>query len=286
MNWQILVIISVLASSVLVILQRVLLRHQKTDPIAFVLFTQLINSAVMLIVALVVGFKLPDLSLLWFPILLTFVLYGGGHILYANTLKRVEASVFSTLLATSTVWVMVMGAIVFHEHINILQIMGAVLIFVSIGLLVERTSKLKPKLEKSVVMGLLMGVVFGVASAAWVYVGKQSDAVTWIALSALGPGLVVLLLRPKSVLKMRPLLTKSVLSKMLVLAASFGIANLAMLAAYKRGSITLIAPLLQTSIIVTVLIGIAFLGERTKLWHKLAAAVVCFVGVLIITVHL
>lgn len=216
----------------------------------------------------------------WLPILLTFVLYGSGHILYAHTLKRVEASVFTTLLATSTVWIMVMGTVVYHEKIGVLQLLGALLIFASIGMLAEHTGRIK--LDKSIVIGLVMGLIFGIASAAWVYVGKGTDPLTWVALSAIGPGLVVLLVRPQAVLKIKPLLTKPVLIKMACIAASFGIANLAVLGAHSRGSVTVVAPLLQTSIIVTALIGIFFLGERKRLWHKTAAAVICFSGVLLI----
>ena len=280
MDWQFFTSISVIASSTLVIIQRVILRNQKTDPIAFVLLTQLINSIVMTIIAILNGWKMPDLSLYWFPMLVTFVLYGGGHILYAHTLKRVEASVFSILLATSTVWVMAMGVIVFDEIIGLREIIGALLIFASIVLLTERTGKIK--LDRSIVMGLVMGLIFGIASAAWVYVGKLADSLTWIALSAIGPGLVVLFIQPRAVLKIKPLLTKSVLAKMALLSASFGVANLAMLIAYKSGPITSVAPLLQTNILVTVLLGIVFLGERARLLHKIGAGIVCLLGVLLL----
>lgn len=283
MSWQLLVIISVLTSSLMVIMQRVLLHNDKSDPVAFTVFSKLLGAAVLFVIALSTGFVWPDFSQYWFCILLTFVLYSGGHLLYSYTLKRVEASVFSTLLATSTVWVMIMGYIVFDESIHPEQLLGALLILISVGMLAERSGKLK--IDKGILMGLLIGVVFGVASAAWVYVGKHTDVESWNAISAAGPALFILLINPRSIKKMKPFLSGSLLSKMLVLALASGICNLTMLAAYQKGQVSSVAPLMQTSVLVTVVLGVVFLKERTRLWQKSLAAMVCFLGVVLIVLN-
>jgi uncharacterized membrane protein len=60
------------------------------------------------------------------------------------------------------------------------------------------------------------------------------------------------------------------------------VSNVASLAAYRRGPVSLIAPLQKTSVLLTVVVAVIFLQERTRLWQKGVAASLCFLGVLLI----
>jgi uncharacterized membrane protein len=84
---------------------------------------------------------------------------------------------------------------------------------------------------------------------------------------------------------MKPFFTKQVLIKMGFLAVSFSICNLAMLAAYQKGRVSTVSPLMQTSLIVTVILGVVFLKERNRLWQKSLAALICFLGVVLIVLN-
>ena len=209
-----------------------------------------------------------------------FGLYGAGHVLYARTLKRVEASTFSILLNTNAIWIILMGYTVFHEHPHVVQLFGTVLILASVGIIAERSGTFR--LEPGAMLGLLVGLIFGVAASAWVYVGKHSDVVTWTALSFAGTPMLLLLAQPASVRELTPFFDRMVLVRLVCLALFWGISNVAALAAYQRGPVSLIAPLQKTGVILTVLVAIIFLGERTRLWQKTVAASVCFLGVLLI----
>jgi drug/metabolite transporter (DMT)-like permease len=281
MPWEIFVIINLVTASLLVPLQRLLLRKEKTEPIPFIVVSQLLTGTLLIPFVLVNGFHMPDLSKHGFLIVAMFLLYSFGHYLYAHTLKRVEASIFSTLLGTSTIWVVAMGYLVLHEALSVSDVLGAVIIMTSVLMLMERKNR-KIHVEKSIVMGLLVGLIFGIASSMWVYIGKYSDLLTWTMISFFGTPLIFLLIRPKLAQTAKHFLSGELLIKMLILAVVWAIDNLASLAAYQRGSVSIIAPLLQTSAILSVIIAIIFLGERKRLHWKIAAAVVCFVGVALI----
>ncbi len=281
MNWQIFVVINLVTASLLVPLQRLLLRREETDPITFIVVSQVITGLLLVPVVLVHGFQLPDLSKYGLVMVAMFLLYSIGHYLYANTLKQVEASVFSTLLSTSTVWVVAMGYFVLHEALHISDIVGTVVIMASVFMLMERKQR-KLHLEKSILMGLLVGLTFGVASSMWVYVGKGSDLLTWTMLSFFGTPVILLAVRPKTFRKAKHFLSGKLLVSMLILAVVWAVDNLASLAAYQRGSASVIAPLLQTSAILSVLVAIIFLHERSRLRWKIAASVVCCMGVVLI----
>ena len=281
MSWQLLTAIAVATQSISVLLQRILLHRDKSDPIAYVVvFQGLVAVLATTYILMFDNFQLPDFAKYWFPIAATCVLYGFGHVIYAKTLQQVEASIFSILLATASIWVMIISYLLFKERLNQEQFIGALLVFASVGMVAERSGKLK--LDKGILMGLLTGLIFGFALIAWIYVGRRADLLSWIALSFAGPSLVVLLTNPKSVTKMKPFLSRGILIRMLILGVVFSICNVALMKAYQSGKASLVAPLQQTSLVVTILLAVIFLGERTRLWQKSVADIVCFIGVLLI----
>ncbi|MGB4762312.1 MAG: DMT family transporter [Candidatus Saccharimonas sp.] len=283
MTWQLFTLISVVSLSFSVILQRVLLHKDKTDPIAYVIVFQGIVGALLMIPAVISGFSLAGIAAVALPALISIVLFGIGHIVYAKTLQRVEASAFSVLLATQAVWTMLLGFVLLHESLTLVQILGTVLIFASVGVLARNVAKVFR--ERGTLLGLLTGLMFGVAVYTWSYVGRHVDPLSWAAISFVGTTLVVLVLRPRSVRKMKPFLHTKVLWKMLALGATYGLGSLMMLLAYKYGTFAIVSPLRQTSIILTVLLALLLLpAERNHIRRKIIAAVVCTIGVILIVV--
>ncbi|MGB4767627.1 MAG: DMT family transporter [Candidatus Saccharimonas sp.] len=283
MTWQLFTLISIVSLSFSVILQRLLLHKDKTDPIAYVIVFQGIVGALLMIPAVIAGFSLAGIAVVALPALISIVLFGVGHIVYAKTLQRVEASAFSVLLATQAVWTMLLGFLLLHESLTLVQLLGTVLIFASVGVLARNVAKVFR--ERGTLLGLLTGLMFGVAVYAWSYVGRHVDPLSWAAISFVGTTLVVLVLRPRSVHKMKPFLRTKVLWKMLALGATYALGSLTMLLAYKYGSFAIVSPLRQTSIILTVLLALLLLpAERNHIRRKLIAAVVCTIGVILIVV--
>jgi drug/metabolite transporter (DMT)-like permease len=283
MTWQLLTIISVLSLSISVILQRILIHRDKTDPFAYAVVFQGIVGILLTVVAVSVGFSLPGIEKVILPAIISIIFYGVGHIVYAKTLQKIEASAFSVLFATQAIWIMALGIVLLGETITAIQIVGTVLIFAGVGLLIKNISAVFK--DKGTLLGLLTGLMFGVAIMSWSYVGRYTDALSWAAISFIGTSLVAFLVRPKSIQKMKPLLKPNVLVTLVLLAVFYGIGSLAMLFAYKEGSFAIISPLRQTSIIVTVLLALAFLPqERNRIRRKIVAALICVVGVVLIII--
>lgn len=279
MAWQLLTAISVITFSVSVLLRRLLLHKDKSDPLAYVIIFQGLVGVLTGIYALIHGFHSPDFSKYWFAILVTVLLYAAAHVVSTKAFQQVEASIFSVLFATSAIWTMLAGLFLFSDHITLKQLVGVVLVFVSVSILVERKGL---KIDRSILLGLLTGALFGLATAGWAYVGRHADVPTWTALSFLAPSLIVLAVKPKTVLKMKPFLSGTLLTRMALLGVIFSISSLASLLAYTKGNVNLVATLQQTGIIVTTLLAVIFLREREKLWRKGLAATICFAAVILI----
>lgn len=283
MSWQLLTMISVTTFSVSVLLQRLLLHKNKTDPYAYAIAFQGLTGVLVGLYALVHGFELPDLSRLWLPMLATFVLYGAGHVTYAKTLQLVEASAFPIFFATQAIWVMGVGVLFFHEYLGLWQVLGSLMIFCGIALLSKHPGgTVRLKLEHGVVLGLLTGLLFGLASVTWAYVGRHADTASWAALGFVGPALSVLLARPQAFIKLKSFLNGEMATRMLLLCLIFSVSGVTLLQAYHSGNLSLVAPLRQTGIIMTLFLGIVFLKERDDLHRKILAALICATGALLV----
>jgi drug/metabolite transporter (DMT)-like permease len=281
MTWQFYTIISVLALSSSVLFQKILLSKFKSDPYAYAVVFQGLVGVLLMCFALLVGFKLPGIEKVMVPAIISIVAFGLGHIIYAKTLQVVEASAFSVLFATQAIWIMLLGILLFNESLTILQIIGAIVIFCSVGLLVKNIKALK--LDRGTLLGLLTGLLFGIAITAWSYVGRHTDGISWAAISFVGTSLVAFLARPQSAKHMGMLFKSKVLLSLGVLTVFYAIGSLTMLYAYKEGTFSVVTPLRQSSIIITTLLALLFISaERNRIRRKLIAAALCFIGVLLI----
>ena len=281
MSWQLFTAISVITLSASVVLQRILLSKDKLDPYAYVVIFQAIVGSILMLFTLIFGFKLPGIENYILPAALSIVAFGLGHIAYAKTLQLVEASAFSVLFATQAVWIMLLGILLFNESLTYIQIIGTVLIFGSVLLLVKNLSALQ--LDKSTFWGLLTGLFFGIAITSWSYVGRYTDPLSWAAISFVATAIVAYLVRPQTVRKIPELLSRNIILKLLVLGVLYAVGSLTMLYAYREGTFSVVTPLRQTSIIITVLLALLFIkAERNRISRKLMAAALCFVGVILI----
>ena len=283
MNWQLYTAISVITFAVSVLLQRVLLHNDKTDPVAFSVVFQGITAVILSFFALYSGVHFDGLAAVWPAAMVAMLFFGVGTIVYAKTLQRVEASVFSVLFATQAIWMMLLGLLLFGEHITVLQIIGTMLIFASVGILIRNARAFA--FDVGTAYGLCTGLLFGIATTCVAYVGRHTDTLTWVAISFYGSAFISLLVKPSVLSKLKPLLKRAVLTRLVLLGFFYAVSAATMLFAYKTGTFTLVSPLRQTSIIATVLLALLFLRpERSGITRKLMAAAVCSVGVALVVI--
>lgn len=280
MSWQLLTAISVITFSVSMLLRRVLLSGVKPNPVAYSIIFQAVTGVLILLYAIANGFEMPDIGGYWVAALLTVILYATGNILMTKALTKTEASTFSILFASSAIWTMLAGYLLLGDSLSPVQFIGVGLVFVSIFALSERKHSFQ--LDKGTLLSLICAVIYGLAAVGWVYVGRDSDPASWTAITFIAPAVFLLALQPKSVKHMNILLTKSVLIKILLIAATMGIATVTGMQAYKIGNLNLVAALQQTNILVITLLGAIFLYERSQLPQKILAAAICLAGVLLI----
>ena len=280
MSWQLLVAINVVTFSISVLLRRILLHEDKSDPIAYSIVFQALVGILTGIYAILHGFKAPDFGKYWFAITATTVLYALGNIASAKALQRVEASIFSILFASSAIWTIAASYLILHDKLSILHFFGILLVLASVATLGEKSNS--GRISRGTLLTLFTALLFGLAVVGWTYVARRADVPTWTSLSFLGPSLAILLVKPRAVRKMRPFLSRRIFNTMLLLGVIYSISALTALFAYRDGNVNLVAVLQQSSIILTTVLGIVFLNERKDLLKKAVSALICLVGVVLI----
>lgn len=283
MTWQVYSAVAVLLLSVAILLQRVILHRYKADDVAFAGTFQLLVAAVMLPWTLVNGMSFAGYSSQWFAVGLCTVCFGIGSVVYAKTLKHIDASAFSVLFATQAIWIMLAGIWLYREQLDWLQLLGALLIFASVALLAESHRIFRS--QKGIMLGLLTGLLFGIAIASSAYVARNVEPITWIWFSFVLGGLGSLLVKPSKIRLCKNLLRGKILKSMLVLAVVYALGNVAINYAYIEGPFSLVAPVRQAGIIITALLAFAFMqDERTNITRKLIAASICTFGVILLVI--
>ena len=280
MNWSVAVTISVVLYSIAVILQRSLLRGGKINAVGFSVVFQLLVAIVLLPIAAIHGLRFEGFEKEILLIMLASASFGIGSVVYAKTLERIGSAEFSVLFATSSIWVALYGVLFLHETLSVVQIIGMLMIFASVFLLVKKTRK--PRLSTGILLGLFTGVIYGIAVTSTSLIGRHVDVITWTWLSFITGALASLLVSPRSIVALGPLVTRRTMPRLIILAVFYGIGTLTIMMAYRDGPFSLVSPLRQTSIIVTTILAFILVrSERVDMRRKCLAASVCTVGVIL-----
>ncbi|MDP1538554.1 MAG: DMT family transporter [bacterium] len=281
MGWQLLVLISVLSYSVSVLLQRVLLKNEKSDPVAYSVVFQLVVGLVVLVYALIRGFSLSNLYPILPNLILMTFLYGVGNILIFNSLKIGEASEFTIVFATRVFWTIAAAILFLGEAFSLRQGMGTLLIIASVILVSWKDNRFK--LGKGGLFGLSAALCFGLAFANDAFILRNFDVPSYLAISFIVPALVVWLFNPRATKNMLPLIEKSMLRKLMILAVLYAVSAITIFLAYQVGrNSAQIASLNQTATILTVLLAVVFLQEKSNLLKKTVGAAISVLGVILV----
>lgn len=280
MTWQLLLAISILGTSISTIIQKILLSKNKVDPIACSITFQLIAGIIIGLFTLMNGFKFPNLIPLIPNLILMSIFYGAGDIFSFYALQITDASEYTIIFASRALFTIVGSVLILHEKFLPSQIFGTFLIITSIVLVFWKKDKFS--FNKGFIFALLAALCFGLAFTNDAFIIKSGfDVPTYLTLAFIFPALMTWLFYPKSTSKMKPLFSNQTLIKVFLFGFIYSISAIAYFTAYKVGKNSAqIAPLNQTTIIVTLLLSIIFLNERKDLPKKIIGAFIAFIGVL------
>lgn len=192
MDWYLLAILSVFASSLTGIFRKLIGRENKSSLETIILF-QFLGAIIVFIIATLNGFKLPPINEIPIQFLLVGILWGTAMIFLFNAYKKIEASEVAILATLETFIVLVLGNRILNDTLNNSMILGIFFIFVSIFILSFNKFK-KVNFNRGFLYALVAFILAGIASINDTILVKNSDALSYVAIAYLLPGIFVYLI--------------------------------------------------------------------------------------------
>lgn len=282
MNWFVLTLLSVLGVSIAGVLQRALMKDDRSDPYSYAVTFQILIAILILPLVLLQGFRVPVFDKNLFYFIIAAALWAGASIFNFKALKLIEASEVTILSSVKVVVTIIASIIFLQESFNGLNILGTIAVLFSIFLVTNLKKGIK--FNKGIIYTFAMALFSGLAIVADGFNVHNYDVVSYNAITNFLVVCILLGFNPKSIKQSKQFLSMNLLKKMLPLGLFATFQGLAyMLALASGGNTSQVGTIRQASVIVTVILAVIFLKERDYLIRKLIAAVLVTIGVILLS---
>lgn len=211
---------------------------------------------------------------------LAIIFYTINDRLETTVMSGVEASTYTILSQLSTAFMIILGLVILREPFVWNKILGSALILASNVLVFYRRGKFK--FDRYVILGIIANLSYAVAMFIDVNNSDKLNLPLYVFFTLFIPAIIVFLMER---VKFREVKDEFIKAKKLPLfAAIVAYAGfiLCSIRAYQLGEVTVVAPLISLTVILNVLVGYFFLGERDNLLKKIIASLAIIVGVILV----
>ncbi len=225
-------------------------------------------------------FKLPSSPYVYLFLTLACIFYAINDRISTDVRSGLEASVFSIIKQTTTVFMIAAGLVFFKEKFVLSKIIGGILIILSNILVFYKKNSFQNK--KYICLGLLASFFNTIALIIDVNYSKQFNIPLYASFTLTVPALLIFLferIRPKEVIAEFRNTNKKTL---LLVALSGGLMVILKLRAYQLGQVIVIAPLCSLTIILNVIVGFLFLKEKDNMLRKIVAGMLILISIILI----
>lgn len=283
MSWVIYLSISIICFTSLNLLQRLIAveaQNTRATSIIFNLYAALITIAINLFLgSLNIPSLLPNHSTAWVVLLIAAACYGFYERYRFKTAQLLEASTLSLVSNIVTPVAFVGSIFLYQESITYSKLAGGSIIILALVLATfERKSS--PNALKGIMLGLLINATVGIGVMLDKLGTQFFSANTYSILLWTVPLIFILPPIPSS--KTLRVAIKEGSWKTPTLAGLNAVAYFSLLRSYELADATLIIPLSQLSVLLTVICGAVFLRETSHLPQKIIAGGLAITGVFLL----
>jgi drug/metabolite transporter (DMT)-like permease len=281
MNWQLLLLISVLATSIKGILFRSLMKQAKSDPRTQTIVFLTISGTLALLVALSKGFQFPDFPRLLPNFGLMVFLLTLAPVLNFRAFKLTGAAE-TAIFSRSEVLMVVLGSFVFlGEAILIDKIVGSLLILS--GLTLVSLEKQKIVVGRGELLALAAGFLYGLSYLNGFYILQSLDAFSFTVYGSLLPAFFLLAIQPSTLNKLKFYARPKNSASVFITAFLDVVATVSLYLAYQIGrNASQVIPLSASSLMITVVFAAVFLKEKENMFKKIIGSAIVVLGVILV----
>jgi drug/metabolite transporter (DMT)-like permease len=283
LSWFPLVLFYIATNSSSKIMQKMIIKNDQVDFIAFSAIFQFFPGLLTLPFIFCEPIRFPDRPMVWGALVASCLGYTFCMVFYYYSMKRIEVSQVETLGTTRSIWGVVLGVFFFGEVLSISKVVGVALIVAAIVVVYSRKSKhLSVGLTKPHFAALLYALIISSNFALDKFALGYFSVTLYQTLIYIIPAGLTLLVFPVSAQKVLPSLrVRKNLWLMVFCFVCQAVSTLALYRAYQvGGELSVVGPISQVTTLVTISFGIIFLQERWNLRRKLVGVFLAFAGIL------
>ena len=282
MPWLLYSLIGVVGSSFTSVMRKALMKDDKADAYASAIAFQFLGFVMILLFSLLNGFTLPPIQTYWLNYLAQALLWGLTTVFLFKANKYLEAGQVTIIYSFASVVGIVSAILFLHDSLTITQIWGTILILFSVILVFWQKGKLQ--LNRGVWYMLATCICSGIAVTNDAFLLKTTDVFSMLVVGWLSPGLFLLLIYPKAVMKLKYYWHPKRFSSLFWFTLLYALSGISFyLAIEAGGQVSQVSPISNASIILTILLSALFLKEHDNLLKKLIASVLVMFGVLLLS---
>jgi len=281
MNWFYFAMFSSLATAIANILNKVLMKNDKSDALLSAILFQFTITSFYFIITVFTGFIMPPIMKYPVNFLLAGFFYGMGTYCIFQAYKYIESSE-ATIISSSVVLVTIFSAIIFlNEKLSFINIIGILLIITAvIGVSLKKKINNISINRKGVYYALGMAIFYGLGATNDAYLIRYVEPISYLVINSFLPGLFLLLISFRSIKKINYYFKINNVSKLLVFSFFYVLSGIGFYTALSRGAqVSQLSTITKSSVVITVILAAIFLKEKDRIWQKILFGLLVILGV-------
>ena len=246
----------------------------------FTVLLQLLAGIIVLLLCPLFKFTWPTNYTVYIFLGVACVFYAIADRLNTTVRSGIEASTFSILSQTTTVFLILAGLLFLKEAFVLKKIIGAALIVASNILIFYK--KGKTHFNKYVLMGILANLSLATAFFIDINLSSNFNLPFYISLTLVVPALFLIIFEKLKFVNIKNEFINGNKKAILITGSTWGLLTFCSLSAYQLGEVTTVAPLCALTVITNVIVSYIFLKERSNLLKKIIAALLIIISVILI----
>jgi drug/metabolite transporter (DMT)-like permease len=275
-TWQFYLVCTIVLSVIYNQIYKLSVKNLKNNG-AGTIILQTSAALVALILCPLFPYKLSTDWRIYLLLITACLFYAVNDRLQTSIRKNLEVSVFTILNRLTSVFLILIGLIIFKEEFAVTKILGAVLILLANFILQYKSDKFR--LNKYVALTSMACFSLAIAQSIDVGISDNFNLPVYIMITFLIPTLLIKTGEKISLKVIKNEFSIGHKGLFLLTGLCWTLLIICTIRAYQLANFTLIAPLAATSVLFNVLISTVFLGENKNILKKIIAAIITIGGI-------
>ena len=277
------IIISII-SQIAVLQSMVKATKKSTYDGALTAFYQLLAGILILALIPFDNFSISSDWSIWLLFIVACIFYAINDFIITKLYSQISTSQITVLKQLSSVFIILIGLLIFKEPLTIKNLVGATIIIIGNVLILynrQNTSEVK---FKPIALGIIANLAMAIALSLDIDISSHYNLSIYVALSLIMPSFMIIISNKNvNYTSLKNEFISGDKKAIFIASLAQGIQVYSSLKAYQLGNILLVAPLLSLSVLFNALYELFVLKDTSRWKLKIFVSLMIFIAVLVMS---